>query len=134
MMMPTDLHLIVPGTPVPKARARTVAQGGRVHAYTPEATKAWETKVQLWARRAALYIPDAPLAGPLAVTMVFYLPRPQRCKREHPSVRPDVDNYAKAVLDALNGVVWRDDGQIVQLAASKVYGDPRVEIEIREVS
>jgi Holliday junction resolvase RusA-like endonuclease len=49
-------------------------------------------------------------------------------------VRPDIDNYAKAILDALNGVMWADDGQIVQLTASKSYGEPRVEIEIQEVS
>ena len=38
----------------------------------------------------------------------------------------------KEAMDALNGMVWQDDGQIVQLEASKRYGEPRAEIEIRE--
>jgi Holliday junction resolvase RusA-like endonuclease len=128
--MPNPIRFAIPGVAVPKARARTVAQGGRVHSYTPEATKAWEQAVQ-WAAKP--HRPESPLTCPLAVAMVFYLPRPQRCKREYPSVRPDIDNYAKAILDALNGVMWADDGQIVQLTASKSYGEPRVEIEIQEV-
>lgn len=129
--MPNPIRFAIPGVAVPKARARTVAQGGRVHSYTPEATKAWEQAVQ-WAAKP--HRPESPLTCPLAVAMVFYLPKPKRCKREHPSVRPDIDNYAKAILDALNGMMWVDDGQIVQLTASKSYGEPRVEIEIQEVS
>jgi predicted dinucleotide-binding enzyme len=42
--------------------------------------------------------------------------------RLHPTGRPDVDNVAKLVLDALNGLYWRDDAQIVEMAASKAYG------------
>ena len=124
------VRIIVPGTPVPKARARTVTQGGRTHSYTPERTREWEEAVQ-WI--AAQHRPPSPLRGPLAVAMTFYLPKPKRGKREYPSVRPDIDNYCKAVMDALNGMVWQDDGQIVQLEASKRYGEPRAEIEIREV-
>lgn len=129
--MPNPIRFAIPGVAVPKARARTVAQGGRVHSYTPEATKAWEQAVQ-WAAKP--HRPESPLTCPLAVAMVFYLPKPKRGKRQYPSVRPDIDNYAKAILDALNGVMWADDGQIVQLTVSKSYGEPRVEIEIQEVS
>jgi Holliday junction resolvase RusA-like endonuclease len=49
--------------------------------------------------------------------------------------KPDLDNFVKAVKDALKGLVYRDDSQIVRLAASKDYGDPlRVEIRIEELS
>ena len=37
--------------------------------------------------------------------------------------KPDADNYAKLILDALNGVLWRDDAQVVRLFAEKVYCD-----------
>ncbi len=48
-----------------------------------------------------------------------------------PVTRPDIDNYVKT-LDALNGIVFRDDSQIAQLIASKHYSDrPRLEIELR---
>lgn len=122
------MRIIVPGTPVPKARARTVTQGGRTHSYTPERTKEWEETVQ-WI--AARHRPPSPLRGPLAVAMTFYLPRPKRSKRDIP--RGDVDNYAKAVMDACNGILWDDDEQIVRLETSKEYGEPRVEMEVREV-
>lgn len=60
---------------------------------------------------------------PLRVTMLFELPRPRRAKPV-PCGRPDVSNLAKAVEDALDGLAWRDDAQIMTLSASKVWGDP----------
>ena len=48
--------------------------------------------------------------------------------------KPDCDNIAKAVLDALNGVVWKDDKQVVGLLVFKAYGkEDKINIEIREV-
>ena len=44
-------------------------------------------------------------------------------KPDAPSIpRPDVDNAAKAVLDALNGVAWEDDSQVERLGVEKSYG------------
>ncbi|OJG60972.1 hypothetical protein RV08_GL000365 [Enterococcus mundtii] len=52
-----------------------------------------------------------------------------------PITKPDADNYAKGVLDALKGIVWKDDGQVVDLIARKYYSsEPRVEIYIRELT
>lgn len=46
-----------------------------------------------------------------------------------PVVKPDTDNYIKSTLDGLNGILWEDDNQIVDLVAHKYYSDnPRVEI------
>lgn len=48
--------------------------------------------------------------------------------------KPDCDNIAKAVLDALNGLVWKDDKQVVGLLVLKCYGkEDKINIEIREV-
>ena len=50
-----------------------------------------------------------------------------------PKVKPDLDNVVKAVLDALNGVVYRDDAQVVNLVATKRYAtEPRVEVYVFE--
>jgi Holliday junction resolvase RusA-like endonuclease len=50
-----------------------------------------------------------------------------------PNVKPDLDNVVKAVLDALNGVVYLDDAQVVNLVATKRYAtEPRVEVYIFE--
>lgn len=51
-----------------------------------------------------------------------------------PVTKPDADNYLKAIKDALNGVIWRDDSQIVDVQVSKRYSvRPRIEIEVHEV-
>jgi Holliday junction resolvase RusA-like endonuclease len=40
---------------------------------------------------------------------------------EFPTKRPDIDNSVKAVLDSMNGIVYKDDIQVVRLSAKKVY-------------
>lgn len=51
-----------------------------------------------------------------------------------PTKRPDIDNYVKSVLDGANGILWKDDSQIVSLLASKHYDEiPRVEIKVQEL-
>jgi len=95
-----SLHL----RPVPKGRPRL----GRGHAYTPAATRAYEEHIA-WAYKEA----GGPLhEGLLDVTMVF---RAQRWPG-------DLDNLVKAVLDALNGIAWRDDRQIRELHAALETG------------
>jgi len=84
----------------------------------------------------------------VSVTLRFYVPRPQGhygsgrnagLLRDsaplRPFVRPDVDKQARQVLDAITGVLYADDGQVVELAASKHYAEgddpPRIEAELR---
>ena len=125
------ITLTIGGIPMAKGRARTVRlKNGKVKTFTPEDTAIWEQEVRL----AALpHRPRVPLDGPLEAEMTFYLYRPGGKKREYPCVRPDLDNYAKSVLDALNGIIYTDDSRIVKLTLSKLYGDPRVEVKIWEV-
>ena len=52
-----------------------------------------------------------------------------------PVTKPDIDNYVKQVFDALNGLVWEDDAQIVLINAAKFYDEiPRLELEITEAT
>lgn len=46
-------------------------------------------------------------------------------------VRPDIDNLQKGIFDALNGVCWKDDSQIVEVLAQKVYVDSEPRILLR---
>jgi Holliday junction resolvase RusA-like endonuclease len=65
---------------------------------------------------------DIPLEGPLRVHASFHARRPKKTKLAHP--KPDVDNYLKGLLDACNGIVWRDDCQIVEASVSKQWAEP----------
>jgi Holliday junction resolvase RusA-like endonuclease len=83
------------------------------------------------------------LEGPLSLVLTFVRTRPKRHfgKRgllpsapAYPTVKPDALKLARAVEDALSGVVYRDDAQVVEQVARKVYGEPaRVEIAVREI-
>ena len=92
--------------------------------------KAWRNAI---AEAAARAIGEAALLkGPLGLIVTFTLPRPKshfgRAGNVLPSAppytagHPDLDKLARALQDALKGVVWTDDSQVVTLAARKVYG------------
>jgi Holliday junction resolvase RusA-like endonuclease len=86
------------------------------------------------------------LEGPLEVSFQFFRPRPKGHigmkglnakgrSMPFPAVKPDVLKLARAVEDALTGVVWRDDAQIVRELLAKEYGEPeRVVIVVRRLS
>jgi len=73
--------------------------------------------------------------GPIAITIVFHLIKPKSArKRMWPNVRPDIDNYEKLVLDALNGVCYKEDSQIVMKYSEKKYSEKTgIYIKIRPV-
>lgn len=60
------------------------------------------------------------LDGPLHVDYIFNVKRPKKSTHPYPS-RSDLDNYIKAVNDALNETVWKDDSQIVSMNACKAW-------------
>lgn len=124
-----EIRIWLPGTPVAKARARVTFRNARAQAYTPESTKAWE--------RGARCILDSSLRkngiwqGPMQMQIVIFILRPASAKkRQYPAVRPDGDNYEKAVLDALNGRLFNDDGQVVDLRWMKLYTDNPAEVGV----
>jgi crossover junction endodeoxyribonuclease RusA len=92
-------------------------------------------------------VPRPLLEGGLAVRLLFVLPRPkghygtgrnaERLRLRapaFPAVTPDIDKAARAVLDALTGVVMRSDAQVVTLHAEKRYGSPaRCEVTVTEL-
>jgi len=132
------LKIIVDCPPVPKGRPRFTRSG---IAYTPSETRQYEDIVRLYARTAKTH----PLTGDICAVIVFYMPIPKSWSKRKkqlalngevkPSVKPDIDNLAKAVLDALNGgIAYHDDKQIVELHLNKMYSDhPRTEIELEEL-
>jgi Holliday junction resolvase RusA-like endonuclease len=77
------------------------------------------------------------LEGPVSLTLQFFLAKPPSApkKRWAPEVKPDLDKLVRAVEDALTGILYKDDAQIVQVSATKAYGLPeRVEIKLEPLS
>lgn len=118
------IRVIVPGRPVPKERPQVGMRGRKAYVYTPERTKNYEQLVALCASIA--YAGDV-LACPVAVTIDLHL---------YGKRRIDVDNCAKSILDGMNGIVYIDDNQVVDLRVRKLREKnrkrERVEIEILE--
>ena len=125
-------HLIIPGEPVAKGRPRMTRTG---HAYTPEKTRLYEAHVRdVWKRNCSHRASNKPLR----VSVVAYFPVPKSVSKKRRAEmegaphtkRPDADNLAKSVLDALNGLAFEDDSAIYDLRVEKCYtlGEPRVEL------
>ena len=126
------IKLTIPGEPVAKGRPRVTRYG----TYTPEKTKNYETLVK------ELYFMEhgqTLLEGELSIDIKAYfrIPKSASKKRKRlmangdmrPTKRPDLDNLMKAVTDAINGVAYEDDSQIVSATVEKYYSEePRVEV------
>ena len=120
-----------------KGRPR-FTRGG--HAYTPKATRDYE-KALREAYENAPGRPSEPFSGPKAVCIMTYrqLPKstPKSVIREPDTHKPDADNVAKIVLDALNGVAWLDDAQVTSLTVVKLdrtRSPERLSVSITELN
>lgn len=130
------------GDPVAKGRPKFFRKGNFIGAYTPTKTRDAETNFRA---QAIQYKPSTPMEGPIVVGIVVFRKIPASTSKKQrigllsgqirPITRPDVDNYSKLVCDALNGIFWRDDAQIVKLVAEKYSCErPRTSVFIREVT
>jgi Holliday junction resolvase RusA-like endonuclease len=86
--------------------------------YTPAKTRLFEKTIR---QIALIQYKGDPIDYPVKMELDFYISRPKSVKREYPSVRPDLDNYVKAVLDGLQPTVLLDDSFIVDLHTRKLY-------------
>ena len=132
-------------SPAGSKRAFTNRHTGRTQVVdAAKGSKAWKQEVATEAY-AALALANGDglpglIDGPLAVSMTFFVPRPSShygarglkpSAPDYPTTRPDVLKLARAVEDALTGVVYRDDAQLVRERLAKLYGEPaRVEVEV----
>ena len=96
------------------------------------ALKSWRETIAVTARSEAAKQNWELTTEPVTVEAVFYMKKPQKPKFVLPGVRPDIDKLIRALLDGLTQAktVYLDDSQVCRLQASKVYGEPRVEIKI----
>ena len=116
------IHLRIPGKPQAKQRARVGKWGG----YTPKPTADAEAHIQAIAMAAGI---DR-MEGPLTMICKFvYAPPKSWSKRKRQdamgtwkTTKPDKDNLEKLVCDALNGIAYKDDAQLVASKVTKFYG------------
>jgi len=127
------------GKPVGKGRPRFTRNG---HTYTPKETTEYENLVKLsYQQQCGGERIDGAIQA--YVTAIYPIPKSASKKKRaemlggtiKPTVKPDTDNIAKAVLDALNNIAYDDDSQVVMLTVRKRYGEtPRVIVELTEAN
>jgi Holliday junction resolvase RusA-like endonuclease len=119
----------VDANPVGKQRARYVKRGNFVQAYTPEKTRTYETLIRDSAIEAMGS--SEPLETPVNLYLYIRVPIPKSYSKkkvedclnglDKPIRKPDSSNILKSVEDGMNGIVYKDDSQIVNLHVTKVY-------------
>lgn len=117
----TVASFFLPCDPIPAPRPRAVSRGrGFASIYHPTSYTSWKENVAGLVKDSP-GIPEDVLTGPLRVEIDVLVTKPRTSKLQHPS--PDVDNYAKGVLDAITQSerVWKDDKQIVTLRITKTW-------------
>ena len=122
------MEFVVLGAPQGKARPRFSRKSGTV--YTPKKTAAYEKKIATEYQRNGGTCYSAGTYVRVHVKAVFPIPQSwSKAKRQlaadellRPDKKPDIDNILKVVLDALNGVAYDDDKQVVCISCQKVYG------------
>ena len=139
----SEIYFIVEGEIVGKGRPRVTTRGGFARAYTPKRTVDCENRIR------AAYLNEYPIGmkweskEPLEIVINVYFEIPKSATKKareqmilgyvRPTKKPDADNLMKTICDALNGLCFQDDSQIVEATINKWYAvEPKAEITIRE--
>ena len=141
------IEFFVPGIPVAKGSARSfyIKKTGKTVTVqdNKDRQRPWASIISYAAQEKGVQM----IAGPVEIVLVFAMPRPKShygtgknkdsLKENAPlwhTVTPDLDKLIRCVLDALTGIVWKDDKQVVSIRAGKLYNcRPGVNIEIKEI-
>ena len=130
-----QIKFIIDGEPKGKGRPR-FTRGG--HAYTPQGTVEYENLVRAsYIKAGKVYFSNIPLG--MEISAYYKIPKSTSKKKRaellnsRPMKKPDYDNIAKIITDALNGLAYEDDRFIVEASQHKFYAEndnPRVEVRI----
>lgn len=134
----TQIKLTFDGEPVSAGRPRFARRGNYVSTYDPPKSKQAKQVIASLAKKEAT---GELIEGPIMVEAYFYKAMPKafsKTKKKQgidgtlrPVTKPDTDNYVKLLLDAINGIFYKDDNQVVDVIGHKYYTDkPRTEIII----
>ena len=134
--------MIVTSLPTAALADEVTVSGEHVHAYTPRRTADYEWLVRqcfrAQNRNACIVADNKPVR--VEITAIYPIPKSdskaeqERKRGAAAMVKPDIDNVAKIILDAMNDLAWHDDKQVVSLAVDKLYGEqPGVHVRIVEI-
>jgi Holliday junction resolvase RusA-like endonuclease len=137
------MRLTILGEPKPKQSAKFAKMGKFVKSYQPKEVVQNERNIRT---QIISQLPKdfVPYKGGLKMTIIYVFPPLKSMSKKvikkveegtlHKITRPDLDNLTKSLLDAMNGVVFIDDAQVVYLSLTKKYGNtPETLIHIKEV-
>lgn len=116
------IKIVAPIVPVPFMRAIP-----SVHVVNPKRYRQFKEELGWYAKQAMNG--QEPLCGLLRLSCQFF----KKYRKIGIQGYGDVDNFAKAVMDSLQGICFINDAQIVDLHATKHFGEPHIEIELEEV-
>ena len=126
------IKFTAPIKPVAWTRPQFDSRSNKV--YNTKKLVEYENQIALFAKAAMRGRP--PFTGEVKLTAEFYRPKPKPRKGQKPQVSfiGDADRYLNAVMDALNGICYVDDRQVVLAIPQKIFGEPHVVIELEELS
>lgn len=138
----TDLKpvsFIVPGEAVGKGRPRVSTVGGHARMFTPAKTANYETLIAMAAQQAMQG--RELIAGPVMLEMKISVSVAASWSKKKtaaallgtvmPTKKPDADNVLKAICDGINGIVFKDDVQVVNVSLSKRFSEtPGVSVRV----
>lgn len=142
----SEIAFTVHGIPAPAGSKRGFVRAEHV-IITDDSRRSRPWKAQIADAAAQAMLAAPLLIGPLVLEATFYMPRPKGHYRTgrnadllragaplYPTVKPDTTKLLRALEDALTGIVWRDDAQVVNQWVRKMYGEPaRVEVRIAQL-
>lgn len=135
----SSIHFDVPGEPVAKGRARSYKRGNFIQHVTPEKTVLYENLIKMIVLEAMNGAKPITGAISLRIQAHFGIAASWSKKKKEMAItgqlkatkKPDADNIAKIVGDALNGVAFADDSAVTHLVVTKAYSHhPRIEVQI----
>lgn len=129
------IEIIIYVEPKAKGRPRATMAGRHARLYTPKETRDSEADIKATIRKELMGFGPFDAGVPLYLSATFVIEKPKSTRKRDtmPVKRPDLDNYAKLLLDACSKYVYPDDSQIVTMKLRKRYGmPPRIELMIME--
>ncbi|QXG34016.1 RusA family crossover junction endodeoxyribonuclease [Pseudomonas viridiflava] len=130
---------LVPGEPIGKGRPRVSTIGGHARMFTPTKTANYESLIAIAAHQ--VMADRELLSGPVLMELRIMVPVAASWSKKKtaqalagevmPTKKPDADNVLKAICDGINGIVFKDDVQVVNVSLSKRFSvTPGVHVRV----